>query len=107
MAAFPFDIDKLIKICRDNDVTSIGVFGSMARGEATGKSDIDVLIIGKIDENRLLREINQLEKVLKREVNYSIFQRDEFKHKLKDKDPFIKDLLKNPRIFLVGDQNDV
>jgi predicted nucleotidyltransferase len=81
--------------------------GFFAKHEETGKSDIDVLIIGKIDENRLLREISQLEKVLKREVNYSIFQRGEFNRKAKEKDPFISDLLKNPKIFLIGDENDL
>jgi len=83
------------------------IYGSFAKHEETGRSDIDVLIIGKIDESGLLREINRLEEMLKREINYSIFQRDEFKYKLRDKDPFITDLLKNPKIFLIGDQNDL
>jgi len=83
------------------------IYGSFAKREETGRSDIDLLIIGKIDEDRLLREINKLEKVLKREINYSIFRKDEFNHKMKEKDPFITDLLKNPKIFLVGDPNDL
>lgn len=41
---FPFDINKLIEICRQNDVIKIGIFGSMARGEVTSQSDIDVLV---------------------------------------------------------------
>jgi predicted nucleotidyltransferase len=83
------------------------IYGSFAKDEETGRSDVDLLIIGKIDENRLLGEINKLERVLKREINYSIFQRDEFDHKMKEKDPFIRGLLKNPKIFLVGDENDL
>ena len=83
------------------------IYGSFAKHEESGRSDIDLLIIGKIDENRLLREINKLEKVLKREINYSIFQRDEFDHKAKGKEPFITDLLKNAKIFLIGDENDL
>ena len=43
-AALPFDANKLIEICRQNDVTMIGVFGSAARGEATERSDIDLLV---------------------------------------------------------------
>jgi predicted nucleotidyltransferase len=83
------------------------IYGSFAKHEETGKSDIDLLIIGKIDEDRLLGQINKLEKVLKREINYSLFQRNEFNHKAKEKDPFITDLLKNPKIFLIGDKNDL
>ncbi len=40
----PFDTNKLIEICRQNDVAMIGVFGSVARGEATAQSDIDLLV---------------------------------------------------------------
>ena len=41
---FPFDTNKLIEICRQNDVTKVGLFGSMARGEATEHSDIDLIV---------------------------------------------------------------
>lgn len=44
MPLLPFDTDKLIEICRRNDVARIGVFGSVARGEATDQSDIDLLV---------------------------------------------------------------
>ena len=44
MTAYPFDTGKLIEICRRSDVSRIGVFGSMARGEATAQSDIDLLV---------------------------------------------------------------
>jgi len=40
----PFDTHKLIEICRQNDVSRIGVFGSLARGEANAQSDIDLLV---------------------------------------------------------------
>jgi len=40
----PFDTDKLIEICRKNDVAMIGVFGSVAKGESTDQSDIDLLV---------------------------------------------------------------
>ena len=44
MAIFPFDTKRLIEICRQNDVSMIGVFGSVARGEAVEQSDIDFLV---------------------------------------------------------------
>ncbi len=44
MEALPFDTKKLQEICRHNDVTMVGVFGSVARGEATEQSDIDLLV---------------------------------------------------------------
>jgi len=44
MKPLPFDVNRLIEICRQNDLARIGVFGSMARGEATVQSDIDLLV---------------------------------------------------------------
>ena len=40
----PFDSSKIIDICKQNDVVRIGVFGSMARGEATEGSDVDLIV---------------------------------------------------------------
>ncbi len=44
MTPLPFDLGKLIGICRQNDVSRLALFGSTARGEATGQSDIDLLV---------------------------------------------------------------
>jgi predicted nucleotidyltransferase len=59
MATYPFDIHSLINICRENDVTSVCLFGSMARGEATGKSDIDLLV--KFGKRKSLLSVVKLE----------------------------------------------
>lgn len=44
MKELTFDVDKLIELCRRNDVVRIGVFGSFARGEADEHSDIDLMV---------------------------------------------------------------
>ncbi len=44
MINYPFDTNLLIDICRRNDVSKLGIFGSMARGEDTDRSDIDLLV---------------------------------------------------------------
>ena len=44
MNALPLDVHKLTEICRQNDVTRLRVFGSIARGEAAEASDIDLLV---------------------------------------------------------------
>ena len=44
MSELTIDTEKLIEICRQNDVAQLGVFGSFARGEATAHSDLDLLV---------------------------------------------------------------
>ena len=67
----PFDISTLIEICRRNDVTMIGLVGSMARGEATDSSDIDLIVRFAKPKSLigLIRLEQQLTAALGREVD--------------------------------------
>lgn len=40
----PVNSALLEQVCRDNDIARLKLFGSMARGEATSNSDIDLLV---------------------------------------------------------------
>ena len=60
MTVLPFDTEKLVEICQQNDVAMIGVFGSMARGEATEDSDIDLLV--KFSKGKSLLTLVRLER---------------------------------------------
>jgi predicted nucleotidyltransferase len=44
MQKYAFDAEKLVDVCRRHAITSVGMFGSMARGEAAPESDIDLLV---------------------------------------------------------------
>jgi predicted nucleotidyltransferase len=44
MIPLPFDTEKVIRLCRDHDVAMVGVFGSVARGESSADSDLDLLV---------------------------------------------------------------
>jgi len=83
------------------------IYGSFAKNTEHAASDIDLLLMGDINEDSLIREINNAEKMLKREINYTVYTAGEFKKKKKAKDSFILDLLENPKIFLMGDKDDL
>lgn len=59
MATFPFDMDNLIELCRQNDVAKIGLFGSTARGEASDESDLDFLV--EFEKRKSLLEVVRFE----------------------------------------------
>ena len=52
MPDLPFGTSEIAEICRENDVDRLGVFGSVARGEATQESDIDLLVHFGGDERK-------------------------------------------------------
>lgn len=56
------DQDKIINICRQNDISMIGIFGSTARGEAAESSDIDLIV--KLSKPKSLLSLVRLERNL-------------------------------------------
>lgn len=54
--------EKLIDICKKNDIYMVGLFGSSARGETTLTSDIDLFI--KLSKPKSLLSIVKLERNL-------------------------------------------
>ncbi len=40
----PAEKEKIIEICKRNDISYCAVFGSFARGDASDKSDVDLLV---------------------------------------------------------------
>jgi len=62
---------QIIPLLKKNDVSQAGIFGSVARGEDTKRSDIDILI--KFKKRKSIFEVAglelELEKKLKRKVD--------------------------------------
>ncbi len=88
-----------------NKIEIAFIFGSYAKNKEDSFSDIDLMIIGKPNEDLLIEKICQLEKLVNRDINYHIFSKKEFKNK-KNND-FVKGILSNPKIFLIGDENEL
>lgn len=83
------------------------IYGSFAEGKEHPTSDIDLFIIGKIDEDNLIQKIDAFEKQLGREINYNIYPLSEFKRRLAKNDSFIVNVVKRKKIMLKGDLNEI
>jgi predicted nucleotidyltransferase len=81
------------------------IYGSYAKGEERADSDVDLLIIGDVDMDRLDSNLGKLEKTLGREINYVLYSMKEFKSKKKAKDGFLMDVLSSKKIMAVGAEN--
>jgi len=80
------------------------LYGSFARGGVTGASDLDMMIVGELDEDRLLEELSDFERSIGREVNYTLYDRKEFKKKSNETDSFLWAVIQGKKKFLVGDE---
>jgi len=102
-------IEGLIKdaVSKVKGVKASFIYGSFAKAKEKAKSDVDLFLVGDIDESQLIRQLNNIENTIKREVNYTFFSQEEYNKKRKKKDSFIMDLLSSPKIMLVGGKNDL
>jgi predicted nucleotidyltransferase len=83
------------------------VYGSFASGRESAASDIDLMIVGDPDMSVLHANIAELEEKLKREINPTVYSPQEYEARKKAASGFIRDLIKNPKIMLIGEEDDL
>lgn len=88
-------------------ITVAFIFGSMARATETAGSDVDVMLIGSLGFGDAVKLLYPAQAVLGREINPSVYGADEWRARLKAKDPFIRDVLAKPKIFLIGNDDEL
>ena len=91
----------------DKDIEYAFIYGSFAGGAENDRSDIDLMVVGEMPLENLLKRLREPEKLLGRNINPSLFQISEMKQRLKDQDPFIGRLIDEPKIMLIGNDDDL
>lgn len=77
------------------------LYGSFAKNEADASSDVDLLVVGRPDVEELAAEVAKAEKVLNREISYTVFKPRELERKLAVGDPFLTDVWQGKRIQVI------
>ena len=83
------------------------IYGSCAKEKEYPLSDIDLVVIGKVDEDTLIEELDKLEKLLRRDVNYKLYSARELKRDLREKEPFLKEILHDKKVFVMGGEHEL
>jgi len=83
------------------------IYGSFATGEERAESDIDVMVIGEISLEEVLRLIRGPEEKLSREINVSLYDLQEMRKRVKNRNRFIMEVLEGSKIMLVGDEDEL
>jgi predicted nucleotidyltransferase len=83
------------------------VYGSIAKSEERSESDVDLMIVGDLGLKDLSAALSRAEGRLNREVNAYTFSMDEFVEKAKSKSHFIRSVLEDEKIFVIGNERDL
>lgn len=94
-------------VCVKDEVGLAFVFGSVARGEQTSRSDVDVMLIGSISFGDAVQALYGTQETLQRDLNPVVYSVAEFKRRLRDNDPFVKEILDKPKLFIIGNEDEL
>ena len=83
------------------------VYGSVARGQERRTSDVDLMVIGDVGFSDVVRALADAQEQLRREVNPTVYPPNEYRTRLGAGQPFLTRVLRQPKIFLIGNDREL
>ena len=91
-------------LTQEGDIDAAFIYGSYAKGGESLESDVDIFIVGDIPPRRLTPILSQLEEEIGRELNATIFTREEISRRMNNGDHFVSSVMAGQKIFLIGNE---
>jgi predicted nucleotidyltransferase len=90
-----------------NRISVAFIYGSVARLQESRKSDVDLMIVGDVSFADVVSVLGKAEKDIEREINPTVYPPSEFQSKLSKGHHFLKALMDETKLFLIGDQREL
>lgn len=91
-----------------SQITAAFVYGSVAKKTDTTISDIDLMLISDdVSYGELFSVLEDTSNKLGRQVNPTILTREEFNKRLANQESFLTRVLEQPKIWIIGGNNDL
>ncbi|MBU2541839.1 MAG: winged helix-turn-helix domain-containing protein [Candidatus Omnitrophica bacterium] len=95
------------KLVSEKEVELAFIYGSYAQNDENISSDIDIFIIGEINSRKLQNIVSVIQDETAREINQVVYSKKEFIERIKRKDHFINSVIREPKIFIKGMEDDL
>lgn len=92
-------------VLKYNGIVFAFIHGSYAKNKEKSTSDIDLVVVGKFSRNNFTRDIRKLELKLNREINFTVYSKDEFGKEREKEGGFLSLILKDKIVILKGSLN--
>jgi len=83
------------------------IFGSLAQGRETAQSDIDLFLVGELSLREATKILGPVTSDLGREFNPVVYPTEEFKKKARENHHFINEVIRGPKIWLSGNEDEL
>jgi len=82
------------------------VYGSVAKAQDTATSDIDLMVISdSLSYGDVFSAVEQASRDLGRTVNPTVYTSREFDRRVHDGKAFVTRVMKQPKLWLIGDEH--
>jgi len=89
-------------------ITAAFVYGSVAKRTDTAASDIDLMLISdKLNYADVFTALENTSSVVGRSINPTVYSNKEFKRRIDQGNSFIKRVLAQPKLWVIGQDNDI
>jgi uncharacterized protein len=88
-------------------ITTAFIYGSFARNSQKNSSDVDIIVVGDVTFGEVISALGDAQESLAREINPTVYSPSAFGAKLKGRDHFVKTVVGEKKIFLVGDETEL
>ncbi|MFA9217657.1 MAG: nucleotidyltransferase domain-containing protein [Sphingomonadaceae bacterium] len=82
------------------------IYGSVARGEETAHSDVDILVLGDIGFDEVIAALYPAQETIQRDINPVVYRSDDFFTRLAAGNTWAKDVAEKTKLFLIGTEHD-
>jgi predicted nucleotidyltransferase len=95
------------RLVAHKDIKTAFIYGSYAKDKENPLSDIDLFVIGDISGRKLSSLLSEEKSALGREINFTVYPKEEFAKKLKQNNHFITSVMTDKKIFIAGCEDDL
>lgn len=100
-------VEVLKSVLNQEGVKVAFVFGSLASNREKAASDVDLMVIGTVGLRTLASWLSEVSEQIGREINPHTMTVEEFQHRQGKGDHFLSNVLESPRLFILGNENDL
>ena len=83
------------------------IYGSFASGSEKQSSDVDLMIVGSVTFAEVSGALSPAQEKLQREINSAVYSSQEFRRRFKEGDHFIRSLMDDAKIFVIGNKYEL
>lgn len=101
------DVIRSSLVSLGSEIQMAFVYGSVARQQERANSDIDLIVVGNVPFGEVVAALGPAQRVLGREINPTVFAADEFRSKLASGNHFLRSVMNEKKLFVLGTENEL